>query len=84
MNGIEVLKEIQQVSPDTNVMMITAYTMHELVGEAKKQGAQAVFPKPLDLEKVIPQIEKLKDNAQIKKEASTKNYQAKTSILVWD
>src|SRR3989339_776364 len=40
-NGVEVLKEIKKPAPETNVMMITAYTMHELVQEAKKGGANA-------------------------------------------
>ncbi len=43
MNGVEVLKEIKRLSPGTSVMMITAYTMHELVQEAKRQVQKQSF-----------------------------------------
>lgn len=65
MNGVEVLKEIKRLSPGTSVMMITAYTMHELVQEAKNGGAKAVFPKPLDWEKIIPKIEEFSNKRPI-------------------
>ena len=61
MNGIEVLKKIKGLSPSTSVMMITAYTMHELIGEAKKGGSLEIFPKPLDIDKIISRIEEVKN-----------------------
>ncbi len=60
-NGVQLLKEIKKLSPQTNVMMITAYTMHELVQEAKKGGANAIFSKPLDLDSFISYTEELKN-----------------------
>jgi len=53
MDGVAVLKAIKKLSPETSIMMITAYTMHKLVEEAKKEGAKAIFPKPLDIDKMI-------------------------------
>jgi len=60
MDGVEVLKGIKKLSPGTIIMMITAYTMHKLVEEAKKEGVQAIFSKPLDLDEVISSIDGLK------------------------
>lgn len=60
MDGVQLLKEIKRLSPQTNVMMITAYTMHKLVEEAKQEGAQAVFAKPLDLDQLISHAEKFR------------------------
>ena len=60
MNGVEVLKEIKSLAPETNIMMITAYTMHRLVEEAIKEGAQVIFPKPLDIDKVLSYADELK------------------------
>jgi DNA-binding NtrC family response regulator len=61
MNGVETLKEIKRISPDeTNIMMITAYTMHKLVGEAKKEGARAILPKPLDIDQLISYADSFK------------------------
>jgi len=45
MDGVAVLKAIKKLSPDTSIMMITAYTMHKLVEEAKKEGAALLFVK---------------------------------------
>jgi DNA-binding NarL/FixJ family response regulator len=53
MDGVAVLKAVKKLSPETSIMMITAYTMHKLVEEAKKEGVKAVFPKPLDIDRMI-------------------------------
>ena len=68
MNGVEVFKEIKKFSPKTNIMMITAYTMHKLVGEAKKEGVQIVLPKPLDLDEVISYIDGSKSDKLLERE----------------
>ena len=59
LNGVGLLKEVNRLSPETATVMMTAYTLPELVGEAKRQGAVAVLPKPLDLDKVIAFIDEL-------------------------
>jgi CheY-like chemotaxis protein len=61
MNGVEVLREIKRIAPDTTTLMMTAYTMHELVEEAKKEGAKTIFTKPLDLDYVISYTENLRN-----------------------
>ena len=70
MDGVAVLKAIKKVSPDTSIMMITAYTMHKLVEEAKKEGVTAVFPKPLDIDKMIAYTEGLASNNKALEELS--------------
>ncbi|MBN1840743.1 MAG: response regulator [Deltaproteobacteria bacterium] len=59
LNGVGLLKEVNRLSPETTTVMMTAYTLPELVGEAKRQGAVAVLPKPLDLDKIIAFIDEL-------------------------
>ena len=68
MNGVEVFKEIKRFSPETNIMMITAYTMHKLVGEAKKEGVQIILPKPLDLDEVISHIDGFKSDKLLERD----------------
>ena len=63
MNGVELIKKVKQTSPGTPVVMITAYTMHELVEEAKREGALAVFSKPLDINKMIAFFEDFKNKS---------------------
>jgi len=58
-NGVETLKEIKKISPETRVIMITAYADKNLEKEAIKQGADIVIHKPFDIKKVIAIVEKL-------------------------
>jgi len=45
-NGIEVLKKAKQVSPETMVVMISAFATAETAVEAMKEGAYDYIPKP--------------------------------------
>ena len=52
MNGVEALRRIKMLRPGLPVVMMTAYTAAAEVEEARRQGAEAVLYKPLD----IPQL----------------------------
>lgn len=58
MNGVEALKMIKALTSRTKVIMMTAYTRDELVGEAKRQAALAVLPKPLEMDRLLALIER--------------------------
>lgn len=57
MNGVETYKRIKKISPQTVVIMMTAYSVEDLIKDALKEGAYGVVYKPLDIEKVIKMIE---------------------------
>ena len=57
MNGVETYKRIKNISPQTVVIMMTAYSVEELIKNALKEGAYGVLYKPLDMEKLIKMIE---------------------------
>lgn len=48
--GIETLKEIKKINPETAVIMITAVVDEELANRSLKLGADDYIPKPIDLE----------------------------------
>lgn len=52
MNGLELLRHIKQISPDTFVIMITAFSSTEDAVFAMKQGALDYITKPFDIEKI--------------------------------
>ncbi len=56
-NGLELLREIKEVSPSTAVIMMTAYTSTKSAIEAMKLGAYNYLSKPFDVEelKVVAQ-----------------------------
>lgn len=52
MSGLEVLRHAKQVSPDTLVLMITAFSSTEDAVVAMKQGALDYITKPFEIEKI--------------------------------
>jgi len=65
MNGVEAFKEIKKDSPDTTVIMMTAYSMEDLIKDALKEGAYDVLRKPLDISKAIATIESAKKESAL-------------------
>jgi len=57
-NGVETFKEVHRINPETKVIMMTAYSVEELVKEALDGGAFNVIHKPLDIQKIVNIIEK--------------------------
>lgn len=57
MDGMQTFKEIKKLDRSTTVIMMTAYSMDDLVHDALKEGAYGVLHKPLDIEQVIRRIE---------------------------
>ncbi len=51
-DGVEVFREIKEISPETSVILITGFTSDKLVFEAKKQGVPVILPKPLNLQEI--------------------------------
>jgi DNA-binding NtrC family response regulator len=70
MDGLELLEKIKQESPDTQVIIFTAYaTVHTAV-QAIKKGAYDYLVKPLDPEEVSLLIERLLKSQELLKEVS--------------
>ncbi len=53
MDGMETLKKIKELAPDTPVIMITAFAVEELLREALREGAFGFLRKPLDFDKLF-------------------------------
>ena len=75
LNGIEVLKRVKEISPSTEVIMITAYASAESAVEALKCGAYDYITKPfkvdeikLILQKAFEKITLQNENILLKKE----------------
>jgi len=70
MDGLELLERIKQESPDTQIIIFTAYaTVHTAV-QAIKKGAYDYLVKPLDPEEVSLLIERLLKSQELLKEVS--------------
>ena len=70
-DGIDVLKMAKQVSPDTMVVMISAFATADTAVEAMKEGAYDYIPKPFkvrEFKRIVKQTLKAKKKSPAKKE----------------
>ncbi len=56
MDGVETYKKIKKISPQTVVMMMTAFSIEHIIKDALKEGAYRVLYKPLDIDRVVKMI----------------------------
>ena len=61
MNGVETYKMIKKIRPETVVIMMTAYTMEDLVQEALEEGAYGIIHKPFDMERMLNLVEEARE-----------------------
>lgn len=60
MSGMESFFEIRRLKPDARVMMMTAFSVEQLLRDAVDGGALGVLDKPLDPDKVLDILESVK------------------------
>ncbi len=58
-NGVQTFREVKKIDPGPVVIMMTAYSVEDLVKEAMEEGAYAIVYKPFDIDKVISIIDEL-------------------------
>lgn len=68
-DGLEVLRRTREISPQTLVILVTAYASLETAVEALRQGAHDYIIKPLILEDVLGKVRRLLDYKQLAWEA---------------
>ena len=64
MDGVETFNRLKKIRPDSTVVMMTAYSVEDLIQEALQEGAYGIMYKPLDIEKVVALIEEAKEAKQ--------------------
>lgn len=80
LDGIGLLEKIKTDSPDTAVMMITAFSTTEQAVEAMKHGAYNYISKPFKVDEIkllirnaIEKRQLIRENAQLRVQAEAKN-----------
>ena len=58
-NGVEALKAIKEMNPDTTVILMTAYTAPDLIMEAQKAGVYECLTKPFKPSRLLDVITRL-------------------------
>lgn len=72
MNGLMVLEEIKRLSPETEVIIITAFPSISHVVEAMKLGASDFLVKPFNLDELVNILRKTLEEARLHRNAGTK------------
>ncbi len=65
MDGIELLDKIQELTPDTPIIMISGHGTVDTAVEALKKGAYDFIEKPLDLNRLLVTIRNATDRTQL-------------------
>ncbi|HZT68311.1 MAG TPA: sigma-54 dependent transcriptional regulator [Terriglobia bacterium] len=67
-SGIDVLRSIKRDSPETPVIMITAYDSSQVAFQASREGAESYVTKPWDNDKLLLEIRNLLDRSRLRVE----------------
>lgn len=65
MDGVETYKKLKTIRPGIKVILMTAFSVEDLIKDALSEGVYAVVHKPFDVNTVINMIEKSKDGALV-------------------
>jgi len=62
MDGIHLLEAARQVSPNTDIVMVTGYATVSTAVDALKKGAAHYLPKPINLEELRAAVRQIREN----------------------
>ena len=65
LNGVESFFEIRKINPQARVVMMTGYSVEQLISQAVENGALGVLSKPIGMSQILEQLEKIKPNGII-------------------
>lgn len=64
-NGVETFRQLKKIRPGIVVMMMTAYSVEQLIDEAIQEGAKGIMHKPIQLPRVLEFIESIESGSLI-------------------
>src|SRR4029079_8248893 len=67
-DGLTILRQVKEQTPDTLVILITAFSTVENAVEAMKLGAYHYVNKPFNLDEVVLLVEKALETSQLRRE----------------
>ena len=68
MDGLELLTKVKEVSPETEVIVITGFGSISSAVDAMKKGADDYLPKPFDLDELVLKVRRVRDRKALKRE----------------
>ncbi len=65
MNGVESFLEIRKIKPDAKVVMMTGYSVTQLLDQAIENGAYGVLHKPVSMDEVLNSVERVSSQGMV-------------------
>lgn len=65
MNGLETLFEFKKIRPGARIIMMTGYSVEQLLAQAVENGALGVLRKPFQVEELLDVLERVKPRGMI-------------------
>jgi DNA-binding response OmpR family regulator len=65
MNGVETFFEFRKIRPDVKVMMMTGFSLEQLIAQAVENGALGVLRKPFEIRDLLGVLEQVKPRGMV-------------------
>ncbi len=65
MNGVESFLAIRRIKPHARVVMMTGYSVEQLLDQVVEKGAYGVLHKPVSMDEVLGTLERVKSNGLV-------------------
>lgn len=65
MNGVETFFEFRKLKPDVKVMLMTGFSLEQLVAQAVENGALGVLRKPFEVKELLDVLEQVKPRGMV-------------------
>jgi two-component system, NtrC family, response regulator HydG len=65
MNGVETFFEFRKLRPDVKVMLMTGYSLEQLIAQAVERGALGVLRKPFEIKDLLEVLEQVKPRGMV-------------------
>ncbi len=82
MNGVESFLEIRKLKPGAKVIMMTGYSVEQLLAQAIDNGAYGVLQKPVAMEEVLKVLERVDSHGMVLVADDDPNFSANVQTLL--
>jgi two-component system response regulator HydG len=65
MNGVETFFEFKKIRPDARVMMMTGFSLEQLIAQAIENGALGVLRKPFAIQDLLQALDQIKPRGMV-------------------
>ena len=65
MNGVETFFEFKKIRPDARVMMMTGFSLEQLITQALEHGAMGVLRKPFAIQDLLQVLEQIRPRGMV-------------------